>query len=296
MATREEIVALFAEPEFNPQNYKGETDENGLPHGSGKMKYEKRMTKYWLGYSDHSVAPKSYTGEWCHGVKSGEGKMTFYADDCQHYSYTGTWADNLPEGSGVLRVIDARNCESNTPCNFVEGWREGRNTTIEFGKIYDCQWREGLKQGEGICTLEDGRQYKGEWEDDKLQLESCSYVEAKDIPTLIVEIRHEGFDYRRRLVALVEGTEGEYIIGDVLPIVQDKGFSNEELLVTILGLEGGALKYRVEAHYSDNDTPVYGVISVGQSIKHEFCKKCKATIYDDDYDYEIVRSITIHYK
>ena len=86
MELREKVLALFAEPEFCPENYKGETDENGLPHGQGKMKYASKNGCYWLGYADYDVAPKRYEGEWCHGVRSGKGKMVFEAQGCSHYS------------------------------------------------------------------------------------------------------------------------------------------------------------------------------------------------------------------
>ena len=34
MTPQERVAVIFAEPEFCAENYKGETDENGLPHGA----------------------------------------------------------------------------------------------------------------------------------------------------------------------------------------------------------------------------------------------------------------------
>ena len=89
MTPQERVAAIFTEPDFCPENYKGETDENGLPHGKGTMKYEEKVTFAWFWAMDDSIAPKRYEGQWEHGVRCGEGKRTFYADKSQHYSYTG---------------------------------------------------------------------------------------------------------------------------------------------------------------------------------------------------------------
>lgn len=293
MTPQQRVATLFAEPEFCPQNYKGETDENGLPHGEGVMKYALRSTAYWLGYADYAVAPKRYEGEWSHGVRSGKGKMIFYADKCQHYSYDGQWVGGLPEGSGVLRVIDERNRESNSPCNFVAGLREGANTTVEFGKTIECEWRSGVKEGAGICTLPSGEKFRGVWNNDNLDLESCDFMEITHSPTLIVTLYQAGFDYNRRVVALVEGSCGEHTICDSLPIIRDNGFNDSEPLIEILGVEDGVVNYRLEAGYSDNNTPIFGTIKAGEHIEHKYTHQGMATIYDEDYDFEVIRSVKI---
>lgn len=293
MELREKILTLFAEPQFCSENYKGEVDENGLPHGEGTMKYAPKSTVYWLGYADYAVAPKLYQGQWCHGVRCGEGKMTFYTSDCQHYSYTGQWAAGLPEGSGTIRIINERGKESITPCHFVAGLREGRNTVVEFGKRLECDYKDGLKSGEGICTLEDGRQFKSVWEDDRMQVERCSFVETTQAPTLLIEVKHAGFDYSRRVIALVEGAVGEHTIDSVLPIVRDKGFDDKMGLITILEAANGVIKYSVDAIYSESNSVIVGTISVGERVKHEALQSCTATIYEEDHDYQIARAITI---
>ena len=164
MTPQERVAAIFTEPDFCPENYKGETDENGLPHGKGTMKYEEKVTFAWFWAMDDSIAPKRYEGQWEHGVRCGEGKMTFYADKSQHYSYTGQWVAGLPEGCGTIRIIDERGKESITPYNLVAGMREGRNTVVEFGKTIECEWKAGVKEGVGICTMPNGQQFRGVWQ------------------------------------------------------------------------------------------------------------------------------------
>lgn len=296
MELREKILTLFAEPQFCSENYKGEVDENGLPHGEGTMKYAPKSTVYWLGYSDYAVAPKLYQGQWCHGVRCGEGKMTFYTSDCQHYSYTGQWAAGLPEGSGTIRIINERGKESITPYHFVAGLREGRNTVVEFGKTIECEWKAGVKEGAGICTMPNGQQFRGVWHSDNLEIEKCDFMESTESPTLIVTLYFQGFDYRRRVVALVVGSCGEHTIGDSLPILCDKGFKDSEPLIEILGVENGVVEYIVDGIYSDNRAMQVGRVAPGETVKHAYRKKATATIYDEDHDYEIVREIEIRYN
>ena len=90
MTPQERVAVIFAETDFCPENYKGETDENGLPHGKGTMKYEKRVTFAWFWLMDDSIAPKRYEGQWEHGVRCGEGKMTFWPGHPK-----GDWANGV---------------------------------------------------------------------------------------------------------------------------------------------------------------------------------------------------------
>lgn len=293
MTPKERVAVIFTTPKFCPENYKGETDENGMPHGLGVMKYEKKTTYSWLWVMDDDIAPKRYEGQWCHGVRCGEGKMSFYSDNSQHYSYTGQWANDLPEGSGSIRVIDKRGKESITSCNLVAGLREGCNTAVEFGKTIECEWKAGVKEGEGVCTMPNGQQFRGVWHNDNLDLDSCAFMEITQSPTLIVTLYHTGFDYNRRVVALVEGSCGEHTICGSLPIIRDNGFNDSELLIEILSIEDGAVNYRLDARYSDKNTPIFGSITAGESVEYINSHKGEATIYDEDYDYEVICSVKI---
>ena len=295
MELREKVLALFAEPEFCPGNYRGETDENGLPHGQGKMKYASKNGCYWLGYADYDVAPKSYEGEWCHGVRNGKGKMVFAADGCSHYSYDGEWVNGLPEGSGVIRVIPKGCKERIAPCNFVAGLREGLNTIFEFGKIIECECKAGLMEGPGICTLPKGKQFKGVWHNDNLDLDSCDFIEPKQNPKLIVTLQHHGCQYKRRIVALIEATVGLHTIADGFVVLEDKGFAQTEPLVEVLSIENGVVKYRVDGTYSENNTVQVGTIAPGEKVQLGYSNSAKYTIYDEDYEYDIIHKVTIKY-
>lgn len=295
MELREKVLALFAEPEFCPENYRGETDENGLPHGMGKMKYASNNGCYWLGYADYDVAPKRYEGEWCHGVRSGNGKMVFEASGCSHYSYDGEWVNGLPEGSGVIRVIPKGGKVRIMPCNFVAGLREGLNTIFEFGKIIECECKAGLMEGPGICTLPRGKQFKGVWHNDNLDLDSCDFIEPKQSPKLIVTLEHSGCQYSRRIVALVEARVGVCRITDGLAVLKDDGFKRTEPLVEVLSIENGVVKYRVDGSYSESNTVQVGTIAPAEKVQLGYSKSAKYTIYDEDYEYDIIHKVTIKY-
>ncbi|MBP3498157.1 MAG: hypothetical protein J6K33_10040 [Alistipes sp.] len=295
MELREKVLALFAEPEFCPENYRGETDENGLPHGMGKMKYASNNGCYWLGYADYDVAPKRYEGEWCHGVRSGNGKMVFEASGCSHYSYDGEWVNGLPEGKGVIRVIPNVGKERVLPCNFVAGLREGYNTAVEFGKTIECQWVAGCKEGDGVCTMPNGKKFKGVWHNDNLNLDSCDFVEPKQNPKVIVTLQHHGCQYKRRIVALIEATVGLHTIADALVVLEDKGFKQTEPLVEVLSIENGVVKYRVDGSYSESNTVQVGTIAPAEKVQLGYSKSAKYTIYDEDYEYDIIHKVTIKY-
>lgn len=260
------------------------------------MKYEEKVTFAWFWAMDDSIAPKRYEGQWEHGVRCGEGKMTFYADKSQHYSYTGQWVAGLPEGCGTIRIIDERGKESITPYNLVAGMREGRNTVVEFGKTIECEWKAGVKEGVGICTMPNGQQFRGVWHNDNLDLDGCDFMEPTESPTLIVTLYYAGFDYSRRIVALVQGICGEHTIGESLPILCDKGFKEQDTLIEILGVENGVVEYIVDGIYSEDKTMQVGRVAPGETVKHAYRKKATAKIYDDDHDYEIVREIEIKYN
>ena len=181
MELREKVLALFAEPEFCPDNYRGETDENGLPHGQGKMKYASKNGCYWLGYADYDVAPKRYEGQWCHGVKSGKGKMLYFVEDMwSSVSYIGDWKDDMPEGTGRLcerfRDVQARTLVDTYSYegDWVAGAREGFGVeNLKDKRTIMCYWVSDIKQGGGLIQTPDGRSIRGIWKDDNLDKSSC---------------------------------------------------------------------------------------------------------------------------
>ncbi len=158
--------------------YEGETDENGLPHGQGVMYYPKAELSLWCGFK---VAPKCYEGQWCHGVKSGKGKMFYFVEDMwSSVSYTGDWKDDVPEGTGRLcesfRDVQARTLVDRYSYegDWVAGAREGFGVeSLKDQTSYAGYWKGGKKYGKGLMQTPDGRSVRGIWKDDNLDKSSC---------------------------------------------------------------------------------------------------------------------------
>ena len=150
--------------------YEGETDENGLPHGKGVMYYPKTELKEWCGIK---VAPKCYEGQWCHGVKSGKGKMLYFAEDMwSRVSYTGDWKNDMPEGTGQLCecFIDVKKQTLEETYRYEGDWvagsREGFGVeTLKDKRTIMCYWVSDRKQGEGLMQRPDGKSFRGVWDE-----------------------------------------------------------------------------------------------------------------------------------
>ena len=76
------------------QGYEGTFDENGQPHGKGRMKFK----------DDDDFDRNVYEGEWIHGQMSGQGQMSFVSGDV----YDGEWSKNEFEGDGVYTYANGR--------------------------------------------------------------------------------------------------------------------------------------------------------------------------------------------
>lgn len=151
--------------------YEGEVDEQGLPHGFGTMKYEKRQYENWV---ESQVSYKKYSGQWKHGVKSGQGKMEYYKNGHGVIEYSGNWDNDLPNGNGKLtKYSDVTNM------TYHGEWKDGLRHG--FGKYslswdkgtfppekYEGEWKEDKRCGKGKCCYgrNDENVYEGEWLND----------------------------------------------------------------------------------------------------------------------------------
>ena len=232
--------------------YKGETDENGLPHGDGTMDYAHGEYSHWLGYS---IAPKSYRGQWCHGVKSGWGVMEYYFDgEYRRVRYAGNWADDTPNGKGELRVTLANGTDNSHVHVFEHGKREDWGVEIVDDVEIGCYWKSDRKNGRGICSLGYKKVFRGVWTDDVLDYSSCILAECDTTQTLVVELYCEASE--QCIVALIPAKEGEYTTDNVL-VIYSAGSVEAEPLLTIVKVEDGVVTYTC------GDT--LATISVGES-------------------------------
>ena len=80
------------------QGYEGTFDENGQPHGKGRMKFK----------DDDDFDRNVYEGEWIHGQMSGQGQMSFVSGDI----YEGVFNNGVPHGPGRFTYVsgDVSSC------------------------------------------------------------------------------------------------------------------------------------------------------------------------------------------
>ena len=278
--------------------YEGETDQNGLPHGQGVMYYPKTRLKSWCKLK---VAPKCYDGQWCHGVKSGKGQMLYYTDNWwSHICYIGSWNNDMPEGTGRL-YKSFRDVAEHTLVqifcyegDWVAGIREGFGVEyLKDDSNFSGYWRGGKRHGKGILSMSDGKTFRGVWKRGKLDGKSCT---LDGVQSLEITLHHSGFAYHYDAKYLLGCQVGSYQIADGVEMMSDGNFDDEEPLIEILAIEDGVVRYRVDGKYSDENSPIEGTIAEGQSVEHCSVMEDVVTIYDEDYEHDIVRSIKIFLK
>ncbi|KAK9831561.1 hypothetical protein WJX74_000168 [Apatococcus lobatus] len=112
--------------------WSGAYDENGLPHGKGKLVYPSRAA------SDEEDRPKDqYEGELQAGVRQGSGIYTW----ANNASYTGRYERNVREGKGVMQ--------------------------FPGGARYEGEWQANKMHGEGVYTYANGDQYQGTFNENR---------------------------------------------------------------------------------------------------------------------------------
>ena len=156
----------------NGDCYEGEVNEQGLPHGSGVMKFKKQAYSQWQEYL---VSYKRYRGHWKNGVKSGQGKMEYYQNGNGVMEYCGDWENDLPNGKGKLT-----NYSNVTDMTYNGEWKDGQRHgfgeyTLSWDKgtfppeRYEGEWKDDKRCGKGICWYgrNKDKMYEGDWLNDK---------------------------------------------------------------------------------------------------------------------------------
>eukprot|EP01038_Epipyxis_sp_PR26KG_P004362 gene4362-6170_t len=117
-------IMVFVQPE-----YVGDLDNNGLPHGVGKMIYDN---------SNGEI----YFGEFYLGMKHGKGEICAGNGS----KYVGDWMNDKKHGFGILNHAFGDTYEG----EFYEDKRNGiGKLTMANGDIYDGNWTLFFKNGTG---------------------------------------------------------------------------------------------------------------------------------------------------
>ena len=121
----------------------------GVPHGEGLLMAPDGMT---------------YKGHFRNGVPEGHGIITF-KDSKQ--SIEGKFHDGEPTGVCTIRWQTDKG--EKRYVGEVKNYRmHGKGTLYEVdGKVYEGEFRKGLKYGYGTYTYPDGTKVKGVWRDNK---------------------------------------------------------------------------------------------------------------------------------
>ena len=133
----------------------------GVRHGRGCLEVERtwRYEGQWRDnvregkgkceYADGSV----YEGEWANDVWDGKGKATSseqargVCGDAVPVEYEGSFKDGREEGKGIAKYGDG----SVYTGDFLGGLRHGSGTLrgMPGGRVYEGEWKEGQKSGQG---------------------------------------------------------------------------------------------------------------------------------------------------
>lgn len=126
--------------------YTGMVNEEGEPHGRGKLKLDNGDV---------------FEGEFKNGKRSGTGCYTWGSTGDL---FTGQWKNNRRHGKGVFVWHDGRLYDG----EYVKGKREGRGIfTWPYGAKYEGDWKANKRNGIGVYTHSDGRTFSGMYKDDK---------------------------------------------------------------------------------------------------------------------------------
>ncbi|KAJ9458210.1 Phosphatidylinositol 4-phosphate 5-kinase 8 [Diplonema papillatum] len=151
--------------------YDGELNEAGLRHGFGKLKYNNgnEVEGQWVDGGLTGVGKKTfangdvYEGSFETGKKHGHGTYTFKAGGC----YTGGYEYDLQHGFGKWEA--GREQFEGT---YVKGKREGMGTETTAksngeAQVYEGEWHNSQRHGQGTVVFADGQSWVGRWEDGK---------------------------------------------------------------------------------------------------------------------------------
>lgn len=229
-------------------------------------------------------------------------EKTYDNGDVYHGDFDG---DGLPHGTGTMTY---KKQSGRYPyklmgdgLGFVEYYgqwhhnqRQGHGTyTFKNGDTYEGEWVSGLREGCGKYTKANGDSYTGVWKaGDIVSIDGDQQLRLK------IELYHSGFDYNNTFKGMLEVTKARrYTIGNMSIIRRDKGFNDANELLEITAISQDSIDLIVPEKYcAERPThPVAATVKRGETLTIEDVKEDTATIYDDDYDFEIIRRITIQF-
>lgn len=324
MEHKDEMIVDIKKIVFeNGDRYKGDVNEDGLPHGTGHMDYNCN------GYYAH------YDGQWVNGERSGKGhyhRSSKGGGACHIYDYKGDWLHDKEHGQGVARESDETGVHLSTVTEiYTGGFREGKrhgHGVIEKdnfdGNFTDGQDRfegnfvdgktmghgimeyangdrfEGefdgylMPQGHGVYTFRSGLSFQGEWKDGDFVPESLQMDQEHNNPALLVTEHHHGFDYSYTGTFLIPAVEkGVALYENAATIRRETSFNMREAGINILDVTPESVTVEVRSEFTSDSKPLNVTLRRGETRIFESETEHTATIYDEDYDYTIGHSLKV---
>ena len=110
----------------------------------------------------------TYTGEVVNGKRHGKGIMEFENLDV----FNGSWSNDEMDGVGLYKFWDSTLDQFSKKVyngQFRHGVREGVGMMIyENGDIYNGNWNNNVRDGNGVLVCRDGRFFDGLWSNGKM--------------------------------------------------------------------------------------------------------------------------------
>lgn len=296
----------------NGDNYKGDVNAEGQPHGIGHMEYKMN------GYD------ATYDGEWQNGKRCGKGHYHKESRGVRKYvdDYKGEWLDDKEHGYGIAFSSEEKGVHLSTvTTTYKGGFREGKrhghgllimdnfDGSFRNGKNYlegefvdgrlighaVCEYANGDtfegefnggKNGHGVYTFANGLKFEGNWEHDNLDLDSIKADPSLKTPLLLITEHHSGFDYNYTGTFLLIAEVGSICYENAALISKDSSF-NMKHNFNIVEVTNDSVTYEVKPSFTHDGKAFNDTIRRGETKKHEDSHEATATIYDDDYDYTI---------
>ena len=151
------------------------------PFGPNWSITDNQHCQIW-NYGETELEPFTWSGACVDGKTSGEGQLTFLANDYVYegtmnagmmhghgtiissdgYRYEGAWDNGEPHGHGIESLASGEQYKG----EFQGGKRYGYGiyTTVS-GDLFEGEWHDGKPHGNGTYTNADGSVFEGQWHD-----------------------------------------------------------------------------------------------------------------------------------
>ena len=312
---------------FNYGYYKGEVDEDGLPHGYGRFEWGDDPKHY------HNHEYTLYEGEWKHGKYDGYGilmELDKRSNLDSRSCYKGNFKDGEKHGKGLEYIRGLTRVNHNYDeeyilkrGNFVDGKLEGKGEVYSFtpqkgeeilfsdnfingtargivtiffknGDMYHGEYNGYSLSGNGKYTMSSGISFEAKFASGAPQTETVKIINNPTDSHFIMITRHIfGWSTDNKFIALFPLKLGKTNISDMSIFSNDAGLSNFSF--NVLNIDKDTITYTVDGFFSKDKKETVGTIKLGETNKHGYSEECSGTMYGDSFSYSEGHTLTVLY-